>query len=518
MDQATEPSSSQTLQDRLDFIGIDDAARQRLQSLSSIVERSIGPALDTFYTKVRETPETAAFFSDESHLQSAKSRQVNHWGIIAAGAFGDNYVNGVNKVGMAHARIGLEPSWYIGGYGLIIEQLIASVLAEKWPELNKKNKTTSDETAADIAVLVKSALLDMDYAISVYLKALADERERARAERRKAETDRQMALDALANALSELATGDLEVRLSDDIPDEFVEMAHSYNQAVESLRVTLQSSRRTSEKIVDGISKITEATGELSDRTVKQAASLEQSSAALHELTESVRSAAESSENASSIVSGAQADARTSGELVANAVTAMGEIEKSSDQIARIIGVIDEIAFQTNLLALNASVEAARAGDAGRGFAVVAQEVRALAQRSADSAREIKQLISDSQGHVNQGVSIVGQTGEALSKIINRIEEIAGIVTQIANQSREQSIGLDEVSTAINDMDQITQHNSSMAENTSEAMNTLNDEARHMAAEMARFKVRDPELNRNSSGNYRRNEDRAVSGRRENAA
>lgn len=494
-----------SLYDRLAFYQLDDAAIARLRASKVLIGQSIGPALDLFYAHVGKFEQTARFFRDKAHMNAAKSRQAEHWGIISDGNFNEDYVAGVTAVGKAHARIGLEPNWYIGGYALVIEDVIRSIVKTRLPDLIKqKKKADPDSLSEEIGVFVKAALLDMDYAISVYLETLAAQRQAAEEEKARTEADQQVALGSLADILSRLARGDLESRLDEDLPEGFQEMAHNYNEAVEALRATLARTRRTSEKIVEGIAEIASATEDLSDRSVQQAASLEQSSAALHELTTSVASAADHSQDAASVVHQAQGDAKTSGELVARAINAMEEIEASSQKIASIISVIDGIAFQTNLLALNASVEAARAGEAGKGFAVVAQEVRALAQRSADAAREIKQLIETSQDHVQSGVEIVGNTSTALSKIIERVETISGIVSQIALQAKEQSVGLSEVSEAIMQMDQITQQNSSMAERTSEQSGQLNDDATQMAQEMARFWVRDPARHGKAPGTERR--------------
>ena len=185
----------------------------------------------------------------------------------------------------------------------------------------------------------------------------------------------------------------------------------------------------------------------------------------------------------------AKGDAEHSGTVVREAVAAMSQIESSSQQISQIIGVIDEIAFQTNLLALNAGVEAARAGEAGRGFAVVAQEVRALAQRSADAAREIKTLISNSNDHVDHGVKLVGETGEALGDIVGKVAQIDGLINEIARSSNEQATGLNQVNAAVNQMDQVTQRNAAMVEQTNAAAASLLSEAEQLGASIARFRM-----------------------------
>jgi methyl-accepting chemotaxis protein len=189
------------------------------------------------------------------------------------------------------------------------------------------------------------------------------------------------------------------------------------------------------------------------------------------------------------VVSQAKTDAEHSGAVVREAVSAMAEIETSAQQISQIIGVIDEIAFQTNLLALNAGVEAARAGDAGKGFAVVASEVRALAQRSAEAAKEIKALISASSQQVDKGVNLVGETGKALERIVTQVAQINGVVAEIAASAQEQATGLQQVNTAVNQMDQVTQQNAAMVEESTAASHALAQETEELARLIGRFEV-----------------------------
>lgn len=388
--------------------------------------------------------------------------------LIADAEFDERYIDGISKVGKVHARLGLEPRWYIGGYALIIEQLIGSVIAARWPSMfGRKNAAA---LAQDVSTVVKAALLDMDYGVSIYLEELAEAR-------RKAE------------ALNELAGGNLESRLTAELPPEFVEMAGNFNSAVASLHEAIADVRTTSAAIMSGTEGIAMASDDLSRRTEQQAASLEESSAALHELSESVRMTADNAATASHVVAATQTEASQSEKVVADAVDAMGKIKGSSEEIAAIIGVIDEIAFQTNLLALNAGVEAARAGDAGRGFAVVAQEVRSLAQRCASSAKEIKDLISTSSDQVESGVSLVGAAGEALASMIGRINEINHLMNGIASAAAEQSQGITEVNTAVSQMDQITRKNAAMVEETSAETQRLKDEAFELAAKLKRFRI-----------------------------
>jgi methyl-accepting chemotaxis protein len=238
-----------------------------------------------------------------------------------------------------------------------------------------------------------------------------------------------------------------------------------------------------------GAREVSSASGDLARRTERQAASLEEAAAAIEEITTVVRKSAEGANEARDVASRAHAEAARSGDVVREAVEAMAGIEHSARQITQIIGVIDEIAFQTNLLALNAGVEAARAGDAGRGFAVVASEVRALAQRSADAAKEIKALIMASTGQVETGVDLVRRTGEALEQIVAEVSRLNGLVAGIAGAAQEQALGMQQVNTTVADMDRTTQQNAAMVEEASAASAALAAEAETLARLIGQFRV-----------------------------
>ncbi|WP_425996331.1 methyl-accepting chemotaxis protein [Caulobacter sp. DWR1-3-2b1] len=317
------------------------------------------------------------------------------------------------------------------------------------------------------------------------------ERERAEREADKA-ADAQadaVAIGALGEALDRLANGDLTHRIVVAFAPKAAQLKTDFNAAAGRLQDAMKSISVTTEGVSAGSDEIARAADDLSRRTEQQAASLEETAAALDEITATVRKTASGAKEASQVVANARTDAQRSGEIVSQAVAAMTEIEGSSQKVGNIIGVIDEIAFQTNLLALNAGVEAARAGEAGRGFAVVAQEVRALAQRSADAAREIKVLISTSTQQVGSGVSLVGQTGEALRRIVEQVASIDTLVNEIAASATEQSTGLHEVNQAVNQMDQVIQQNAAMVEQATAATHALKGEAAELASLVGRFKV-----------------------------
>lgn len=316
-------------------------------------------------------------------------------------------------------------------------------------------------------------------------------------DRRAAESSEQAALAAaqekvvsgLARGLSDLAAGNLTVRITEPFPGQYEALRQDFNNAMDELQQAIRGIAGNAHGISSGASEISHAADDLSRRTEQQAANLEETSAALNEITATVRRAADNAKQANSIVALAQSEAEESRRVVNGAVAAMASINESSTQISQILSVMDEISFQTNLLALNAGVEAARAGEAGRGFAVVASEVRALAQRSSEAAKEIKELISTSSQHVGSGVDLVDKAGSALNTIAGKVNDISTLVAEIAVAAQEQSAGLGAINTAMNQLDKVTQQNAAMVEESTAASHQLKREAAMLKEMTARFQT-----------------------------
>ncbi|MGO7789749.1 methyl-accepting chemotaxis protein [Rhizobium ruizarguesonis] len=354
------------------------------------------------------------------------------------------------------------------------------------------------ERGDEIGRMAQSVLVFKQAAIEKLRLAGETDRMRDDAERQRRAGDEQKAreegeiryaIDALAGGLAELANGDMAGRIQTPFASQYDSLRNDFNHAVKKLQAALQSVGRNASAINAGAGEIRSAADDLAHRTEQQAAAVEQTAAALEQVTTTVRDSAKRAEDVGNLVERARLGAEKSGEVVRKAVSAMQQIEKSSGEISNIIGVIDDIAFQTNLLALNAGVEAARAGDAGKGFAVVAQEVRELAQRSAKAAKEIKALITTSGEQVVAGVGLVGETGKALEVIVSEVQEINHHVSAIVTATREQSIGLQEINTAVNNMDQGTQQNAAMVEEQTAASHALAQEASALDDLLRQFKL-----------------------------
>jgi methyl-accepting chemotaxis protein len=296
-------------------------------------------------------------------------------------------------------------------------------------------------------------------------------------------------LDDLVQMLSVLSDGNLTERITADYEGDFGKLKNKANSAAERIGQTIGEIKRASLEVTNASAEISTSTTDLSQRTEEQAAGLEETSASMEEIAATIKKNSENAQQANQSTGKAREVADLGGEVVGKAVAAMAQIEASSGKISDIIGVIDEIARQTNLLALNAAVEAARAGDAGRGFAVVASEVRTLAQRSSQAAKDIKDLITNSNGQVQQGVDLVNKAGTALAEIVSAIKEVAGLVSDIAGASIEQATGVEQVNKALSQMDEATQQNSALVEENAATAKALEHQAKAMDGQVAFFRL-----------------------------
>jgi methyl-accepting chemotaxis protein len=433
-----------------------------------LLRMALPDALNAFYDRIRATPETRKFFRDEAHIVAAKSAQVSHWDAIVEGRADEAYGQSVRVIGNVHARIGLEPRWYIGGYSLILSKLLTAVTTRKRRLFDKHHDRRTAEAAGELS---RRVMLDMDLAISTYLEALQAERDRAEAAKAEADARQAQIVSVLSHALKGLAAGDLGSTITIPVADDYVGLKDDFNAAVIALRDAFTAVTESAASVSSGATELASASDDLAMRTERQAASVERTSANTEQVVDSVEQTAVAAKQS------------------AEAAQAMSAISESSSNVGGFVTLIDEIAFQTNLLALNAGVEAARAGDSGRGFAVVASEVRALAQRSAAAAGEIRAVILQSSEEVSRGVDLVQRTGAALTRIGERVADVDALAGGMAVSAREQADRLSDVKRAISQIDEITQQNAAMTEEATAASRQLATEAETLMRSVRQFQI-----------------------------
>jgi methyl-accepting chemotaxis protein len=324
-------SEDHHIAERLKFIRLDDKARAILRGLKPLIDQEAPKALDAFYAHVRQFPETRRHFNDEAHMASAKSRQAGHWGVIAAAEYGDSYVRGVRAIGMAHARLGLDPRWYIGGYAIVVDDLMHAVVrqyAKGWG--GGKAEAAGDAVAS----LMKAVLLDMDFSISIYIEALETARKKQEAVQAEAERQQADLVRVLATALDHLASGNLAFRITDAVAGDYQKVKDDFNTAMTKLQESMRNIAQNTHGIENGTDEIAQAADDLSRRTEQQAASLEETAAALDEITATVRKTAAGAKTASDVVLLARSEAEKGGTVVTRAVSAMSSSKPTNNGAA----------------------------------------------------------------------------------------------------------------------------------------------------------------------------------------
>jgi len=421
--------------------------------------------------------------NDRSADNLVSSVHTANWSMIMITGF--SILGGVSfSLWLSASAIG--PLKKLGG---VMAELARGNLEVDVEGQNRKDEV--GEMAATVQVFKNAAgeKIRLEEEAARQRKLAEDERHQNEAIRQRAAQEQEQAVSGIGSGLEQLASGNLTFRISSSFAAEYEKLRSNFNDAMSQLQEAMQTVVTRTQGLRSGGAEISMASADLAKRTEKQAASLEETAAALNQITTTVKRSADSAVQARNTVANTKAEAEKSSLVVKQAEEAMNKIEESSKQIGQIITVIDEIAFQTNLLALNAGVEAARAGEAGKGFAVVASEVRALAQRSADAAKDIKTLISASSQQVEQGVALVGETGKALIRIAHQVNDINESVNAIAVSAQDQSQELLAVNAAVNEMDQETQKNAAMVEETTAASASLSEETNALAELIRQFKV-----------------------------
>ncbi|RUM03912.1 HAMP domain-containing methyl-accepting chemotaxis protein [Rhizobium chutanense] len=489
-----------------------DRERDLIKTIKESVEGYISSSSQLLIlSRANKTEEAGQYLGGEMRSYSDKLKE-------ATAALVELNVSGSKKAADLSAETFDSIEFYllatIGVAGLLVLGAVAFVLTaianpitgitasmRRLAEGDTGSEIPFADRADEIGSMAGAVEIFRQAAITNKQMALEAEENRGRAEADRLDAQRQaeaaaserlrIATSGLAAGLKRLAAGDLAFQLNEAFAPDFEALRHDFNQSVTQLRATLRAISESIGTIDEGTREISSGASDLSKRTEQQAASLEETAAALEEITANVSNSSKRTEETRTVATEANRSAGVSAEVVSHAEEAMERIETSSQQISNIISVIDEIAFQTNLLALNAGVEAARAGEAGKGFAVVAQEVRELAQRSASAAKEIKGLIQNSSKEVESGVKLVRDTGQALKTIGGFITQINHHMDSIATSAKEQSIGLSEVNVAVNRMDQTTQQNATMVQQSTAASDSLAQQAQTLRELIAQFSLDD---------------------------
>ncbi|MEM7689766.1 MAG: globin-coupled sensor protein [Pseudomonadota bacterium] len=457
------------LSERLEFYGIT-AHDKAHKGVSRAVNRRIEQALDDFYAELRSRQDLASMFKDPAMMERARGAQAQHWKSVFADGVDDRFRDRAAHIGTVHARIGLEPKWYVGSYARMLEHLVEETVAPGWQRYLPWKRAQAKQAVA----LVKVSLLDIELALSSYFFDL--------------KTKVSSVNEDLGVALAGLANGDLTVQPV-KLPAEYSKVESDFNTTLGTLQNTIGTVVENVQSITTGSSEIRSASNDLARRTEEQAANLEETAAAIADTNQRIQETAETTKDARGTIATTTAKADDGTAIVAQAVDAMDQIEKSSEEINNIIAVIDSIAFQTNLLALNAGVEAARAGETGKGFAVVASEVRALAQRCTEAADEVKALISASSEHVSSGVDLVKRSGDAFASITQGVSELGTSIRAIAESTEVQASSLAQITSTVRDLDTSTQQNAAMAEQCTAAAASLASEAEKLGQTVSHFQI-----------------------------
>ncbi|WP_085031680.1 globin-coupled sensor protein [Ensifer aridi] len=426
-----------SLLERLRFAGLDDEACALLRDRRQVLSPRIELALRELFRRLQAHPEAARHFDSDRQLDRLHDLQSSHWNVLTDARFDGLYAERVKVLADTEGRMGLDPRWQIASHAVVLEHIIVGAIEDARPKsLLPFGRARRKELSELVAALVRAAFVDTEIAVSLRFNALRQQHQHQLSEQRQSDETEVAAL--FSDFVAALSDGNLAARLPEDTPEAYRPIVTSLNAALNQIQEALLTADKRARAAETTVSELRGNVAELSGKIGGEAEALGQHVAALGAVAERMRAGSIRIGETKAKASATRVAVERSGEIAGQAISAMADIEASAEKIGQIIGVIDEIAFQTNLLALNAGIEAARAGESGRGFAVVAQEVRALAQRSGEAAREIKQLVSGTKTQVEVGVEIVGRTQDAISSIAEQVISINEAVTGIARDSECQ--------------------------------------------------------------------------------
>lgn len=461
-----------SLRDRLRFAGLDVGQTEILRKNRNALQPYIQSGLRDLFHRLQTFPEAARHFSSDHQLERLHDLHASHWDILTDARFDSLYAERVKVLADTQGKMGLDPRWQVSGHAVMLEHLLLGTIesTENRSVFSSRKKKAAERQEL-IRAIVKIVMVDVEIAVSLRFNELRIAHQRNLAEQRSA--DQAEVIRVFGDVIRGLAARNLSSRVGNDVPEAYSEIADLLNHAMAELERDLGTIGNQVDTINATTSELVAAERKFAEKSNTQSEHLSHAAAGLGSIASKVRANAIATKTAEDAVASARVAVVTSGQVVGEAISAMSDIETSAEKIGEIIGVIDEIAFQTNLLALNAGIEAARAGDSGRGFAVVAQEVRALAQRSTDAAREIKQLVTATKSQVDQGVQRVGKTQNAIQGIVQQVTGINDAVAGIRIEADLQANQLDNMASQVTSLGNILSNDVQIVSKSSEKFDAL---------------------------------------------
>ncbi|WP_331373274.1 globin-coupled sensor protein [Sinorhizobium chiapasense] len=476
-----------SLLERLRFAGLDEDGCALLRHHRQALSPRINLALRDLFQRFQTYPEAARHFDSDRQLDRLHDLQSSHWNVLTDARFDGLYAERVKVLADTEGRMGLDPRWQVASHAVVLEHLLTGLIEDAWPNpLLSFGKARKKELCNLVAALVRTTFVDTEIAVSLRFNALRQQHQRQLAEQRR--DDETEVSDLFANFLQALGDGDLAARLPEDASDAYQPIVARLNASLDQIQAALQSADERSTAAEAMVSQLQARAAEFSGKAGSEAEALSRQAAALGGMTGRIQAGSARIGETEAKANETRIAVERSGEIAGQAISAMADIEASAEKIGQIIGVIDEIAFQTNLLALNAGIEAARAGESGRGFAVVAQEVRALAQRSGEAAREIKQLVTGTKAQVEAGVEMVGRTQDAISSIVEQVISINAAVSGIARDAEGQVSDLRTATSEIGGISQAMQQSAALAENAARSSDDLHGVIEELGRTIRRFR------------------------------